>query len=185
MSAESEQIHQARLRAVLEDRERHRAAGESVSDISIIAAHPDLMPELGEELRKLRIIAAAREQAFAPSVHEGEPTVEHEPNQIGSRGLHIRCPHCCNPVEVITDTPYAEICCSTCGSSFSLVDREEATRMAVPLKSIGRFDLIMRLGGRRIWNSVEGSRSRVGPHSGDKDSAPRPAFVRRNRSVFS
>jgi serine/threonine protein kinase/ribosomal protein S27E len=64
----------------------------------------------------------------------------------GSRGLQIRCPHCSNQVELLTDTPYEEITCHSCGSAFSLVEREEATRLATPLKSIGRFELISRLG---------------------------------------
>jgi ribosomal protein S27E len=137
---------QARIQTVLNEQLRLRAAGEAMPDVSLMAAHPELMPELGEELRKVRIIAGARENAFAPAEHDGEQTVEHKPNRKDSRGLHIRCPHCSNFVEVITDTPYEEISCSTCGSAFSLVEREESTRMAAPLKSIGRFDLVTRLG---------------------------------------
>jgi hypothetical protein len=140
----------ARVQAVLDERLRRRGAVDEVSDVSLIAAHPGLMPELGEELRKLRIIAAAREQAFAPPSPNHGQTIEHKPStkrhHKDSRGLHIRCPHCSNFVEVITDTPYEEICCSACGSNFSLVERDEATRMAAPLKSIGRFDLVTRLG---------------------------------------
>ena len=85
-------------------------------------------------------------QAFAPGSRDDAQTIEHTPSRKDSRGLHIRCPHCCNFVEVLTDTPYEEICCSTCGSNFSLVEREDVTRMAEPLKSIGRFDLVSRLG---------------------------------------
>ncbi|MEX0613717.1 MAG: protein kinase [Pirellulales bacterium] len=130
----------------MDDCRRRRAEGDDVTDEAIIAAHPELMPELGEEMRKLRIIAAARARAAAPSDSDGNPTIEHTPTRKDSRGLRIRCPHCSNFVEILTDTPYEEICCSTCGSTFSLIDRDESTRMAAPLKSIGRFDLITRLG---------------------------------------
>jgi serine/threonine protein kinase/ribosomal protein S27E len=136
----------ALLQAALESHLRRRTEGEAVSDVSLIAAHPELMPELGDELRKMRIIEAAREKARAPASSDNGQTVEHQQTPKNSRGLHIRCPHCSNFVEVVTDTPYEEICCSTCGSTFSLVERDEPTRMASPLKSISRFDLVTRLG---------------------------------------
>jgi len=63
-----------------------------------------------------------------------------------SRGLNIRCPHCSNPVELLADTPYEVVDCSTCGSAFSLVERSEASRSAVTLKKIDRFELVSRLG---------------------------------------
>lgn len=134
----------SRVREVLADCQRRRAAGEAVSDEALMAAHPELMPLLGEELRKLRIIAGARERANADS--DDQPTVDHPHVRKDSRELHIRCPHCNNPVEVLTDTPYEEIWCSGCGSSFNLVTRDESTRAASPLNSIGRFDLLSRLG---------------------------------------
>jgi hypothetical protein len=62
----------ADIRAVLEDCASRRADGEAVSDRDIINAHPELMPELGEELRKLRIIGAARKKAFGPRVRGRE-----------------------------------------------------------------------------------------------------------------
>ena len=37
-----------RIAQVLEDVLRRRAAGLAVSDEAVVAAHPDLMPELGE-----------------------------------------------------------------------------------------------------------------------------------------
>ena len=133
------------IRAVLDDCGRRRALGEPVTDEAIITAHPDLMPELGEALRKWRMIEKAGKKAAAPT-DDVAATVEHRPSRKDSRGLQISCPHCSNFVEVVTDTPYEEICCSTCGSMFSLVDRDDVTRMAAPLKSIGRFDLIARVG---------------------------------------
>ncbi len=48
---------------VLGDCMRRRAAGESVSDDSVIRANPSLMPELGEQLKKLRLIEEAGRQA--------------------------------------------------------------------------------------------------------------------------
>jgi len=77
-----------------------------------------------------------------------EPTVAFTPTRnrsTGSRGLQIRCPHCSNPVEMLVDTPFEEISCGSCGSMFSLVDRDQ-TRDAAVLKKLGRFELLARLG---------------------------------------
>jgi len=43
---------------------RRRALGEDLSDASVIAGHAELMPELGLELRKARLIEAAAEEAL-------------------------------------------------------------------------------------------------------------------------
>jgi hypothetical protein len=63
-----------------------------------------------------------------------------------SRGLHIRCPHCQNPVELLADSPIEEITCGACGDPFSLVDRDGPAGEVAPLKKIGRFELVARLG---------------------------------------
>ena len=48
-----------RIRRLVFAFERQRAAGQAVSEESIVAAHPELMPELAAELDKLRRIATA------------------------------------------------------------------------------------------------------------------------------
>jgi tRNA A-37 threonylcarbamoyl transferase component Bud32 len=62
------------------------------------------------------------------------------------QGLHIRCPHCASPVELLADTPEEDVTCRACGSTFCLVDREETGPEAPALQSMGRFELISRLG---------------------------------------
>ena len=51
-----------RIRQVVLAFERRRAAGEAVADESLFAAHPELMPELAQELEKLRRIGRALEE---------------------------------------------------------------------------------------------------------------------------
>lgn len=68
------------------------------------------------------------------------------PRRKKSRGLHLRCPHCSNHVELVGDTPLDAIDCTTCGSKFSLVDRARETRLADTLQQIDRFELVSRLG---------------------------------------
>ncbi len=196
MSAEQHLSHggdssmRGRIRDVLDDCLRRRSSGEDVDDEALIAAHPDLMPKLGDELRKLRIIAGARARAKGPSEADNAPTIEHRSSKKDSRGLHIRCPHCSNPVEVVSDTPYDEICCSSCGSSFSLVMRDESTRMAAPLKSIGRFDLISRLGlggFGTVWKARDRELDRVVavkiPRRGQLSPAEIDQFFREARAA--
>ncbi len=50
-----------RVQIVLDDFIRRRANGEPLTDPSLTAAHPELMPELAEELRKLLLIERARQ----------------------------------------------------------------------------------------------------------------------------
>ncbi len=65
MSTAAESDLEARQRArrlgdVMRNVLARRAAGEVLADEDVIAASPDLMPELGEELRRARMIDAAR-----------------------------------------------------------------------------------------------------------------------------
>lgn len=55
-----------RIERVLEDVTARRVNGESVSDNTVMAEHADLMPELGEALRKLRQVKKAIDQARDP-----------------------------------------------------------------------------------------------------------------------
>ena len=131
-----------RLRQVIDDCLRRRAEGKSVSEESLIDTHPDLMPELAEELGKLRLIEAGRRQAER-ELHETAPYAE---QRAGSRRLRICCPHCRDPFEVVADTPLAEITCSSCGNHFSFAGDPDDSRQAAAVSTIAHFELIERLG---------------------------------------
>jgi tetratricopeptide (TPR) repeat protein len=60
--------------------------------------------------------------------------------------LTIRCPSCHAPMHVAVDTPLTDLICQSCGSHFSLVDQSQTTRNAPTLSTLGRFQLIERLG---------------------------------------
>jgi len=142
------------LRALLriEIEQRRDSGAAPLTEQQLIEAHPRLAPDLICAFRELRAAGTARGPAIdgtlplEPQPRGADRTIEHTPSRKDSRGLHIRCPHCSNPVELVTDTPYEQVCCSSCGSMFSLVDRGDSTRMSTPLKTIDRFDLIARLG---------------------------------------
>jgi serine/threonine protein kinase/WD40 repeat protein len=61
-------------------------------------------------------------------------------------GLHLRCPHCHNPVEIALDAAFTDITCASCGSHISLIDDSVATRAAGEIATVGHFELIERLG---------------------------------------
>lgn len=137
---------------LLERNYRRNSDGVPLSDSQLCALHPDLMPDFAEQLKALHGGRTAAEEdspksdVKLASGQEAEPTILHEPKSSGSRALHIRCPHCSNPVELLSDTALESITCRTCGSTFSLVSGEEQTREAPILKKIGRFELVSRLG---------------------------------------
>ncbi|MSR58342.1 MAG: serine/threonine protein kinase [Planctomycetaceae bacterium] len=61
--------------------------------------------------------------------------------------MHIDCPHCQNPIDIVLDQPTQPITCPSCGSSFSLFDPDKTTSYREnEVKEIGRFRLIEHLG---------------------------------------
>ncbi len=112
---------------------RSTRSDDALTDVQLFDLHPDLMPELVDVVHALRDSqqcnrndggVAARSPATPRDL---DPTQDHASPQSGSRGLHIRCPHCSNPVELLSDTPYESITCRTCGSAFSLTDEDGHT----------------------------------------------------------
>jgi hypothetical protein len=153
---------------------RRDADGEALTDKQLCDLHPTLMPEIEEELHALRqssgrkstdavtmiqatsvatydTIMPAPADPYAtmePGTGDGKysPMFGPAPRISGSRGLHIRCPHCTSAIELLTDTPYESIKCDLCGSAFNLVDRADPSTPSPALKKIGRFELTARLG---------------------------------------
>src|SRR5437868_605804 len=88
----------AQIRHVVDAALQGRNRGEEVSDDTLCQEHPNLLPELAVELRKLRVIARAREQSQpqAPDQNNAAidettafvPTQRHAPRL--SRSLRIR-----------------------------------------------------------------------------------------------
>ena len=117
------------VNAIINDLIARRTAGERVSDESLIEQHPDLMPELADELRKLRIVEAAEQHAQSPP-----------------EGLRIRCPHCHNPVELVDDASLSEIVCPSCHSGFSLTNDTDRTFRASQQEMVNHFQLLDRVG---------------------------------------
>ncbi len=63
-----------------------------------------------------------------------------------SEGLHLRCPHCQNQVELLADARLEEITCNSCGDTFSLIDEDASSGGPQASQRVAHFELITRLG---------------------------------------
>ena len=72
--------------------------------------------------------------------------------------LTIRCPNCHQPTQVAADTEFTDLTCNSCGSRFGLMVETQATTGAAPLLTMGRFELVERLGMGAFGTRLEGPR---------------------------
>jgi tRNA A-37 threonylcarbamoyl transferase component Bud32/ribosomal protein S27E len=183
---EAEDKRTGRLRQVIDNCLRRRAEGESVSEESLIDTHPDLMPELADELRKLRLIEAGRRQAEDGSGLA--ETIEHERQDAESGRLGVFCPHCRNPFEIVIDAPFVDVTCSSCGNRFSLVGDAADSWKSPTVTTIGHFQLIERLGiggFGTVWKARDTKLDRMVavkiPRRGQLDGSEAEDFLREAR----
>jgi WD40 repeat protein len=83
----------------------------------------------------------------------------------------LRCPHCQNPVQ-LADTDADEVLCPGCGSTFR-VREARATMSRVPMRPLGKFQLLERVGTGAfgaVWKARDTTLDRVValkvPHTG-------------------
>jgi eukaryotic-like serine/threonine-protein kinase len=142
------------LRALLDVEVEYRVDGKGapLTEQQLVDLHPALASDLRRAFQELRQLATRREggELITAALPQAASVDEFATNdrryQTRDQGFHIRCPHCCNPVEMLDDTAYDDINCGSCGSVFSLVNRSEPANTASTMKSIGRFDLVDCLG---------------------------------------
>jgi len=60
--------------------------------------------------------------------------------------MHLHCPHCQDPIEIVDETPVEEQTCPSCGSQFGLVDVDTLTHKDASARTAGHFQLIQRVG---------------------------------------
>lgn len=149
MTTESQPTRQEQIRRILDEVLVRRAQGEEVSEEAICAQHDNLLPELASELRKLAVIARARELL----AHDTQPvdsavvceTANYVPASL-SRALHIRCPLCHEPFEIAVDQPLEALRCVSCNGRFSLAGDDPHLKAKSPVARIAHFELVERLG---------------------------------------
>jgi hypothetical protein len=60
--------------------------------------------------------------------------------------MHILCPHCRNPIELVKLAPREEITCPSCGSNFCLETESTTGLESGTLQKVGRFEVLDVLG---------------------------------------
>jgi tRNA A-37 threonylcarbamoyl transferase component Bud32 len=60
--------------------------------------------------------------------------------------MHILCPHCRNPIELVKLTPREEIACPSCGSSFRLETESTTSDQPRCGQKLGKFELLDTVG---------------------------------------
>jgi tRNA A-37 threonylcarbamoyl transferase component Bud32 len=60
--------------------------------------------------------------------------------------MHILCPHCNSPIELVKLAPREEIACTSCGSSFHLADMSTTGWSPGGGQKLGRFEVLDTLG---------------------------------------
>ena len=131
-----------KIRSLTDECVRRWAAGDHFSERKLVSDHPDLMPELAEQVRRVKMLAQAAHQAndaqHPDTVHVDLPGADVD-------GLRIRCPHCCNPVELVDEKSLSDLLCDSCGSRFGVLGESADGQLDTPRK-LGRFELSSCLG---------------------------------------
>lgn len=158
-----------------------RKQGDQNPADAIVSKNPTLRLEVESFFSRQR--AGSETELF-----DGRPAMT--PRRKRSRGIHIRCPHCSNAVELIGDTALDSIDCDACGSQFSLTNRSKETQQAEALQKIGRFEIIARLGVGgfgTVWKARDTDLDRAVaikiPRYGQLTEAELEQFFREARSV--
>jgi hypothetical protein len=162
---------------------RRDAAGELVGDAGL----RELYPQLAELLRNIPV---TNPSASGRLTRSDSASSRGTPSAASKGGLHIRCPHCSNPVELLPDAPVDDVSCRSCGSIFSLVDDEGDEREARALERLGRFELLARLGVGgfgTVWKARDTELDRVVaikiPRKGNLNKGEVEQFMREARAA--
>ena len=104
--------------------------------------------------------------------------------------MHVRCPHCHNPIEIVDASRLADIACPSCGSNFSLISGETASYTPGAVKTIGHFQLLESVGGGHfgeVWKARDTKLDRIVavkiPRRGQIDGPEAEMFIRDARAA--
>jgi len=132
------------------------------------------MPELEAALRDLRLVQRAQR-----AVEQALP-----------EGLHIRCPQCKNPIEIVDDSSLSDLVCASCGSTFQLTDDSDRTFRAGREEMVNHFQLLERVGVGAfgsVWSARDTQLDRTValkiPRKGQMGPEDQELFIREARAA--
>ncbi len=106
------------------------------------------------------------------------------------KGIHTRCPHCHNPIELVDDSSLRELACPSCGSSINLLGVESTATFAGGVHSVAHFKLLDRVGiGHfgEVWKARDTQLDRIValkvPRKDQLDSEETEKFFREARAA--
>jgi WD40 repeat protein/tetratricopeptide (TPR) repeat protein/tRNA A-37 threonylcarbamoyl transferase component Bud32 len=135
-----------RVHAIFEAALRCDPAGRAALLDAVCGDDPELRAEV------VRLLAdderASRDRFLAAPTPPGQGDGGHRLALLGLRGLdiHILCPHCRSPIELL-GLPADDVVCPSCGSTFRL-ERESTASWGLRegRRKLGRFELVEAVG---------------------------------------
>src|SRR5260370_3787301 len=106
--------------------------------------------------------------------------------------MHLRCPHCQNPIEIADVPSGGEITCPSCGSSFQFAGLSTVSWDGPTKKLIGKFEILSTIGHGAFGTVLKASDTELDrvvaikvPRAGNVGSGPQDVdrFLREARAV--